>query len=1307
MMRLAKLSLNGFKSFANKTDIAFEAPVVGIVGPNGCGKSNVVDAIKWVLGEQSAKSLRGGAMLDVIFNGSSARKPAGLASVTLTFDNPAKPDGTRDLPLDYDQITVTRQLYRDGSSEYLLNKQRCRLRDIKELFMDTGVGTTAYSTIEQGKVDVLLQASPQDRREIFEEAAGISKFKARKVESVRRLQRIEQNLVLTRQRLGDLERRLRSVKIQAGRARTYQELSDRLRELRLSHFMAGYHKLQSLLGEVCDQLDQAEADRLAASRSLGQHEQELADAQIERQSIESQKQQVEHDRLGQQTRRERGQQQEQFARTSIEDVSRQIDRDETRRKELLDRGQQLASELESQQQQICQLGDEQAEAQGRLEAAQEEDRQFQHELNEKRNNLEDEKAGIVSLMRRAAQLHNQINSIDVFEKSLLSTGKKLDRRQAELAEELGRLLTARDRATEKENEAKELVDAQQDQQRQLMARLAKLGGQQQDLAAQLAAAKERRSGLDSRRTVLQEMQDKQEGLADPVKAVLARKDAARNDEHLGEETFGFVRGLLAEMFDTNVQHAAIVEAALGHYQQALVIDRLEQICSRNGGSEAIAALGGRVTFLAIDQCQTGVNPGRPMAGIEPPATRVVDLVRYPDWVGPIAWQLLGRTLLVSDLLAARELRARLPNGYRFVTGNGELLDEAGRVTVGPASEAGVAGLITRRSELAQLNERISQLDDQIGADQQSLVQMSDRAAHIEAVTQDLRQSIYEANAVRIELGSKLENLETHILGLEREQPVLAAETEQIHRQLNEANEQKKTHQEAADQLAEDSATREKAIAQIEADLAEQTRQVEVKRESLTSIRVELGKTAEQLAAAQRQTRQIELARQDMQRQRELVEEQLNDQRARIKELEGDVESAQRQAAQALAELDQLEAKLADVANRCEVSDALIEQLRMQSDQHRRAVEQAEQTLHELQVKQREIQVKAEGLVQRADEQLSIDLVQAYDQRVEPGETGEVDWEAVEAEIEELRTRLQRLGNVNLDAINELESLEQQHSELGEQVTDIEDAKVQLEQLIRRINADSRKRFEKTFNQIREHFAGQSGMFRRLFGGGHADIILQPDDEGNVDVLESGIEIIAKPPGMKPRVISLLSGGQKTLTAVALLLSVFRTRPSPFCVLDEVDAALDEANVERFTQVVQSFLDRSHFIIISHNKLTMQLCDMLYGITMEERGISKRVAVKFEQVGPDGKIAKEAVEAQDRQEAEQVSTHHAAPSDAEQREPAPIQEPLKQEPQPVAVQDEPDNGNGDGETEADSTRSSRRQRLAQMLAGQEPVEIEKG
>ncbi len=1375
-MRLAKLTLCGFKSFADKTDIVFDAPITGIVGPNGCGKSNVVDAIKWVLGELSAKSLRGGAMLDMIFNGSATRKPSGMAAVTLTFDNTS-----RTLPLDMDTVTVTRQLFRDGTSEYLINKKRARLRDIRELFMDTGIGTDAYSIIEQGKVDLLLNANAQERREIFEEAAGISKFKARRKEASRKLDRIEQNLALSQSRLEDIQRRLRSVKIQAGRARSYQELSVRLRELRLNYALADYHRLQSQLKETNEQFDQAEADRMVADRHAQQSRESLEEMRQQRQEVERQQKQVEQEQVQQQSRRDQAEQRQRFAENTLADVRNQIERQTKQLEQLEVRSKDLAAELEEQRQSESRLASEQEAVQGKLEASQEEYRRLQHDLNEKQSQLEDEKAGIVTLMRRAADLHNQINSIDMFEKTLLSQREKLDSRADQISDELEELLTVRDHVTERQRDAEQLLEQQTSKLEELSQQASKLDGDQRELTESLARAREERTGLESRRATLQEMQDRLEGVSDPVKAVLARR--------AGEGTlFGFVRGMLAEMVEAEVDDAPIVEAALGDYQHALVIDSLAGITP-----DAVSALGGRVTFLAVDEqhddpvddeddapvLQLDADPDEPARpwsflsderpglprrlppgasrdAIDPVAPRdeaaaappppppaypcVLDLVRFPDEVAPIVTHLLKRTLIVPDLETAIRLRRDLP-GRRFVTRDGLFLAPDGRVAAGPTATATTGGLISRRSELARLVEAIDKLDNTIADQQQRLSQLNDRAAHVASLTQELRQGINEANGVRIELSSRLESLENQIHRLEREQPVLAAETERIHKQLHEANHERESHRETAEQLESQREQQQQAVAAIEQRIAALKQDVESAREAVTTVRVDAGKIAEQLSSAQRQLRSIEIAGADVQRQRRLVEDQITNHKQRIGDLAKSAADAATEREEADARLKELAIRIDLVIHRLRNADREMAEMQAAHDKQREQVEAADKLLHKLEMQQRELEVKSDNVRERAMEQLSLDVAEAYDPAAPPDIEG-FDWQGMGKEIEDLRKKLERIGNVNLDAIGEQDQLEAQAQEMEKQVDDIQQARRKLEQLIDEINIKSRERFEKTFEQIKENFAGQNGMFRRLFGGGRADVVLKPiDEQGTVDVLESGIEIIAKPPGLEPRVLSLLSGGQRAMTAIALLMSVFKAKPSPFCVLDEVDAPLDDANVERFCGIVKSFLDRSHFIIITHNKRTMAAADALFGVTMQERGVSKRVSVRFDQVnsvGDNVTLAKEAQESTEAQAAEEEEPVVApAPPAAEPQVVDEAEQPPASEPQPQPVGSTPSNGNGHAtsaeqeeaaETEVEAEvaadddnltdgngqsnldpskptpRYRNRERLAAMLAKKKPVEV---
>jgi chromosome segregation protein len=1334
-MRLAKLTLCGFKSFADKTVIRFDAPVVGIVGPNGCGKSNIVDAIKWVLGEQSAKSLRGGAMMDVIFNGAATRKPSGMASVTLHFDNPvlshalpeqqgdaaeqseevAAPARRRHLPLDADEVAVTRQLYRDGTSEYLINNQRARLRDIRELFMDTGVGLDAYSVIEQGKVDVLLQSNAQERREIFEEAAGISRFKARKKEALRKLERTEQNLALVRQRLEDTERRLRSVKMQAARARNFQEYSVRLRKLQLQYALAEHHTLSTRLDGLREDLAQAEADRQLAGRKLAERESAINDAEIERQEIGNRQKGLERARAETQAGLQQAKQRGQYAESTLADVKRQIERDAARLQELADRRASLAKEQGEQAAAVERLSASMADARQRLEAAEQESRRLQHELNDKRSQIDDEKNGITQLMRRTAQLNNEINSINAFEQRLVATREKLEQRGSHIAEQLESLLTARDEASAKKAEAESLLAQENDQlarQRELAQQFNREG---RELSDRLASLKEKRSGLESRRATLQEMQDRQEGVSDPVKAVLARS---------GEDTFHFVRGLLAEAIETDVEHAHLVEAALGEYQQALVVDRLGDVCSSNGGRTAIQSLGGRVTFVALDQPPLpAVVSHAPSATPRVRYETVLDLVRFPDWLGPVAWRLLGATIIARDLESAMVLRATLPSGHRFVTLTGELLEADGRVFAGPPSTKSM-GLISRRSELTSLRAQIDELDGAIATDQTRLAEVSDHAAHIEKVCDALRRSINQANAIRIELGSRLDSIGAQVRQLEKEQPVIAAEAEHIHRQLRDADHKRTGHRTEADALEQDSAQRQARLSALEQGVREVSAAVDRAKDAAGALRVEVSRTSEQLTAAQRHVRQVEIAAADVERQHRSLEEQLAGYCGRIEDLEATRAEAARQVEQATKQLDELVTHCELVARQLERADAAMTELRSAVAERRKAVEEADAALHTLQMTQREIEVKLDAVRQRAHEQLELDVVEAYnaalrgvggsstgdaeqtpehspEQRAAPpADPFEIDWQAVESEISELRTRITRLGNVNVDAIQEETELEGRHDDLNHQVQDVDDARQKLVELIEQINDDSRRRFEETFSSIRENFAGQNGLFRKLFGGGKAELFLKPDDDGKVDVLESGIEIMAKPPGKEPCSISQLSGGEKTMTAVAMLMAIFKTRPSPYALLDEVDAALDEANVERFTQVIRSFLDTSHFIVITHHKRTMQVCDVLYGITQQERGVSKRVSVRFDQVADGGAISADAIRDADRSEPTEAAEPVTDDADAE-RELVVVGAPDDAFEASTDANGHPGghaNGNG-------HAPSGARARLAAMLAGRDPIEVE--
>ena len=581
-MRLAKLTLAGFKSFADKTEIDFDAPLVGVVGPNGCGKSNVVDAIKWVLGDQSPKSLRGSAMMDVIFNGSSARKPAGMASVTLTFDNPEleegvgcrvsdvgeadcntrpchahaddcepngeqlsvdnagvtytqhpqphTPDGKRQLPIDADQVAVTRNLFRDGTSEYLINGKRARLRDVRELFMDTGVGTDAYSVIEQGKVARMLDANPAERRQLFEEAAGVSRFKARKKEALRKLEKSEQNLTVCRQRLEDTEKRLRSVKLQAARARSYQQYQSRLQELQLKHVLADFHRLTLRLDDCRERLEQAEADRTRAARDLAYHEEQIGDAEIERQAAAEKHKQLDSQRHAAQSERDQARQRVTYSQSSLDDAREQLRRDESRRSELEQQLDKLAQQKAEQSEHAQQLREQAKQAQDRLEKAQAEHRDLQQQLNTRRRDLETAKSEVVSVLRSASHLRNEASSLERVAQTLEGNRDKLEQQHATLTQQAEQAAGDREELQARVDRLRTDIAEKQTRLEQQQQRAGEYDRQVDEASSSLTSLKDDRTALDARRRTLQEMHDRHEGVTDAVKELLESRATAIHNE---------------------------------------------------------------------------------------------------------------------------------------------------------------------------------------------------------------------------------------------------------------------------------------------------------------------------------------------------------------------------------------------------------------------------------------------------------------------------------------------------------------------------------------------------------------------------------------------------------------------------------------------------------------------------------------------------------------------------------------------------------------------------------------------------------
>jgi chromosome segregation protein len=1230
---LKAIELVGFKSFAERTRFDLPPGITAIVGPNGSGKSNVVDAVKWVLGEQSVKSLRGKEMIDCIFNGSATRPPLNAAEATLIFDN-----SQRRLAIDAAEVQITRRVYRSGEGEYLINRQPCRLRDIRDLFAGTGVATDAYAVIEQGKVDVLLQASPRDRRAVFEEAAGISRFKAKKIECQRRLERVEQNLLRLSDIVEEVGSRLRAVRMQAAKARKYRELADRLQSLRTHVGLVEWRRLS-------DQL-RAEQEVLARLAETADREQGL----LSRLEADAQALEAEWGRSQDALRAcetQYASQREQIA-TLEAAVAHQRTRLREREEEGLRLRRQLAAlqvKAGGQEQQLQHVAQQVAEAEAihvqlsqELHQAAEQLARLDHLAAQLRADEQSARQRYLECVRHIASLDHEASIAAAQCEAAAAAAERVDARQTVLQGEIAALAAeleeAQSELRQAEDEAARLADAWKAAQEELQRRR----GQAQHAAEQLHVLRNRAAALEERRRLLAELEARHVGLSDGVRQVLTAISAPPADS---QQKLPGILGLVADLLPAPLEHAQVLELALAERAQYIVVEPdtdLAQLAS------LVAPLEARVTFLPLpvetnappaalaspQAAQRGIadvaetlppqsppeptsNPGmighpQPMEldahpGVVSRADRLIDCQQR---FRPLARRLLGTTWIVKTLQDALALHGTMPDRV-YVAQTGELLHADGSLAIGPPHVGG--GVVSRKSELRALE-----------AEQRSLAEEIERAATVSAelaqTASEQEQAVQALSARQLAATERLSaaRLRRHVL-LQRKADLagqlqdLEPELAQIAARRKQAEAQLARLRERLAAAQADLASHEAVGDSIRSRLAELELQRREAERLATRVQVDWAKSEERLAS--------------LRARREQSLRDQHEQRRAVQDSQTHLQQALRKARQAEAAILASTAGLAEMYLEKERLARLISGHEQQSQacQLRRAelqgeIQAARQRLATLESQRHthalaaeSLRMERQALAARLREDYGIELAALEH---EPTAEEALQREAAEQEIAELRRRLQAMGNVNLEALDELDGLEARFSTLSAQHEDLVKAKNALLQIIQRINADSRRLFADTLEAVRGNF---QGLFRKLFGGGQADIVLDPAE----DILECGIEIVAQPPGKELRSISLLSGGEKTLTCVALLLAVFQYRPSPFCVLDEVDAALDEANIDRFVAVLQEFLSWTQFIIVTHSKSTMTCAQTLHGVTMQESGVSKRVSVRFEDISADGRL----------------------------------------------------------------------------------------
>ncbi len=1205
-MHLESIELLGFKSFADKTIFNFHQGITAIVGPNGCGKSNVLDAVRWALGEQSAKSLRGDEMADVIFNGSDTRKPVGFAEVSLTFTDCAK-----ELAVDWHDVRVTRRVYRDGNSEYFLNKTPCRLRDIQNLFADTGIARAAYSMMEQGKIDMVLSSRPEDRRAVFEEAAGITKYKTQKREALRKLEATEANLLRIGDVIKEVKRQIGSLQRQAGKARRYQALHADLRVLDTQYSRKQLDSLEAeltrchaeiaRLGEseraIRAKIDTSENQMAEQRRALEEIDAQITNGRSELQGLQSQIG-THHNRI-------------QFNRQRAEELTELIERS---RKDV------AAAEAKRVQQ------DKELEEANALVA------KTSQLVQAKESELE-------NLTNLIAKLRSERNACDSKLEALRSSGSKNEERIAQLEDELSGLAIRRD-ATE---ETRRGLDATISEARATHDKV------QKALATARAAAEKGQKNLELLKTKSQlneeTLREQQQRLANTEKSLtelersLAEKESRLEILHqLNEEGEGLAQGsqsvlkgldnpsriqpalagALVSNLDVDPEFIAAIEAALGRNLQAIVLKDAQL------APEIIATLKEkRIGQAAL--VLPGLSNSSPKTHAALPKEALAwarEKVKAPDSLASLVARLLHNVAIFRDLDAALSFRKH-GKDFAVATLAGEFISAEG-IVFGGSRDASADSLLERKARMSVLSAEHAEVRSRRDA----LLRKRDEAI---AILEKARSEFGETRRQYEAADREQSNFDNRILFLERESQESEQKIDQLRSEQTVLAQQIQTAGERIAKLEQELGSEHAALeAQQNEQLELQgARENAAKREDeamerLNELRLALATERQRYEnlIAQRQpmaAREVELAETIAARQTEIAnfEKRLAAQSQESKSAEAAIEKQK-------AECAKLEATVAALTDqRSEHSRAMNG---MESDL--RASRNSLNELHDLrskqQVRESQLQMQSDNLVEHISRRYQLNLreftpdqvafektLRAQLKRNEKPESGvpaTPDSQAlapseVERVIADLTRQLDNMGPVNLDAVHEYDELDERYKFLEGQNNDLTNSRRELLDVIAQINSTTRKLFAETFAQVRMNFRE---MFAELFRGGRADLSLLDES----DPLNCGIEISAKPPGKQLQGVSLLSGGERAMTAVALLFAIYMVRPSPFCILDEVDAPLDESNINCFIRVLERFVEQSQFIIMTHNKRTIAKADVLYGVTMEERGVSKLVGMKL-------------------------------------------------------------------------------------------------
>lgn len=1179
---LKRLDILGFKSFAQRVSIDFVKGVTAVVGPNGSGKSNITDAIRWVLGEQSVKSLRGAKMEDIIFAGSDGRKPLNYAEVTLTLDNE-----DQQLPLEYNEVSVTRRVYRSGDSDFYINKQSCRLKDIVDLFMDSGLGREAFSIISQGKVEEILSSKPEERRGIFEEAAGVLKYKNRKKKAEAKLNETQENLNRVDDILFELGAQIEPLKIQASIAKEYLEHKEELEKVEGALLVFEIESLHEKWEQLKEEIAQNQDLEIELSTEIAKEESKQHEIQEKMNALDESIDQLQQVLL--------------TVTKNLEKYEGQKELMKERKKNTSSQSEQLKLQVDEITKQLGDLNSQiEAEKNIKLNANQNVKQlknqivQFETEIISSEENLEDQieliKSDYIELLNNQASINNektmlekQLEQYSVKSSRLDNENEKYIRQREHLNGKKKNLLSEKETFDKKLNELSEKLS-------NVTERFESNTSQLKEKEELLYKAYQFIQQTKSRKETLEELQDDFAGFNQGVKEILKAR---------GTKLEG-IKGAIAELISTNKQYETAIEIALGAATQQIVVQNDEN--ARKAINFLKQQRLGRATFLPMNIVKARTMPSGVVEDLKKHSTFIgvaSSLVSYSKEYDHVIQNLLGTVLIAQDLKGANELAKIVGHRYRFVTLDGDVVNPGGAMT-GGAVRTTNASLIGRQRELEEITIKLKDMQEKTFAVEREVSSLKSAKQDLATELEELKESISNNKQ---SLQSILEELKSIEFEERTINDALAIYDLEMGSSAEDQVRVKDRLQELIDlnrKIKNDIAEKEKNINILTEQKQNQKQFKDEIQSKLTTLKITLAQEEQKLEFSIERLKQFE---ETERKQKQL----LDDTKEKIIFLSSELMTNEN----GKEELDKL---IQDTRLEFSKTNEIISKRREQRLAFQTEIEDYNQSLRE---KQRQYKSLSELLKQqevnsnRLDVELENRLEQINLTYMTTYEAAKMKYK-LELPVEDARKRvkllkrsIEELGTVNIGAIEEYDRVSERHDFLQEQRTDLNEAKTTLYNVIGEMDEEMTKRFETSFSAIREKF---QVVFTQLFGGGRADLILTDPD----NLLLTGVDIVAQPPGKKLQNLGLMSGGERALTAIALLFAILQVRPVPFCVLDEVEAALDEANVARFAKFLKVFSEQTQFIVITHRKGTMEECDVLYGVTMQEYGVSTLVSVRLDE-----------------------------------------------------------------------------------------------